>query len=361
MVAKMEAGATTYYHQDHLSNRLVTNSTGGVAGNLGTYPFGESWYNSTSDKLLFTTYERDSESNNDYALARSYASRLGRFTSLDPLSGSTADPQSLNRYSYVKNDPINFADPSGAMTLPGLGLAIISGGVDFGDDWGEFDSLDQLVGYGELYYNFNQNPNFDWQGQQEEGMLQSDAASGEIQDLGSVPIYASILITGDGSAGGNTYSDLKAAIRKIFQRKPDCADLFGGMDKVDQLLNSMNIESVPSPAVLTGSGDTSAYNQMVDANANLSDPNQPSAVTAFGFSSPTGPGWNGGQFDTFVGTKFANSGPEAQEAVLMHEMAHPLTGYSGAYGMDANGVGVLDQPNSEYSPQSLLENCVKDQ
>jgi hypothetical protein len=44
--------------------------------------------------------------------------RLGRFTSSDPLSGSRGNPQSLNRYAYVHNDPINATDPSGLHDHP---------------------------------------------------------------------------------------------------------------------------------------------------------------------------------------------------------------------------------------------------
>src|SRR5262249_3877660 len=62
---------TTYFHMDHLSNRVLTDSSGNSSGQQGHYPFGESWYavNSTS-KWVFTSYERDAESGNDYALAR---------------------------------------------------------------------------------------------------------------------------------------------------------------------------------------------------------------------------------------------------------------------------------------------------
>jgi RHS repeat-associated protein len=84
-----------------------------VVEQLGTYPFGEGWYNATNEKWLFTTYERDAESLNDYALAWSYVNRLGRFSSPDPLAGDPNNPQSLNRYSYVSNDPIDLVDPSG--------------------------------------------------------------------------------------------------------------------------------------------------------------------------------------------------------------------------------------------------------
>jgi len=113
LLAKIDSSGTKYYHQDHLSNRLVTDSSGNALAQLGHFPFGESWYNASNDKLLFTACERDSESGNDFAMARYYVNRLGRFNSVDPLSGAIGNPQSLNAYAYVANDPINFVDPTG--------------------------------------------------------------------------------------------------------------------------------------------------------------------------------------------------------------------------------------------------------
>jgi RHS repeat-associated protein len=117
LLAKIDSSGTKYYHQDHLSNRLVTDSIGNTVAQLGHFPFGESWYNASGEKLLFTSYERDSESGNDYAMARYDINRVGRFASPDPLSGSTGDPQSLNRYAYVENDPIDFLDPTGQLLM----------------------------------------------------------------------------------------------------------------------------------------------------------------------------------------------------------------------------------------------------
>src|SRR5271155_4590350 len=79
-LAKIEGSSTIYYLRDHLSNRVLTDASGNVLGQSAHYPFGESWYSSgsTSTKWLFTTYEQDGESGNDYALARSYIDRLGR-------------------------------------------------------------------------------------------------------------------------------------------------------------------------------------------------------------------------------------------------------------------------------------------
>jgi RHS repeat-associated protein len=109
----LQSTATQYFSGDHLSNRLVIDSAGNTVEQMGHYPFGDPWYNATNDKLYFTTYERDAESSNDYAQARFYRWLLGRFLSPDPLSGSTGDPQSLDRYTYVENNPINFIDPTG--------------------------------------------------------------------------------------------------------------------------------------------------------------------------------------------------------------------------------------------------------
>ena len=124
ILAKIDSSGTKYYHQDQLSNRLITDSSGNTLVQQGHFPYGENWYakdgsgnNIAADKWQFTTYERDSESENDYAQARYNVSGLGRFSSPDPIAGSASDPQSLNRYSYVRNMPSMLIDPFG--TCPG--------------------------------------------------------------------------------------------------------------------------------------------------------------------------------------------------------------------------------------------------
>src|SRR5271165_1612898 len=47
LLAKIDSSGTKYYHQDHLSNRLVTDSSGNTYAQLGHYPFGYAWYNAT--------------------------------------------------------------------------------------------------------------------------------------------------------------------------------------------------------------------------------------------------------------------------------------------------------------------------
>ena len=63
----------------------------------------------------FTTYERDDETGLDYAQARYYASKQGRYISVDPdiSSAGVSDPQTWNRYAYVGNHPLVLTDPTG--------------------------------------------------------------------------------------------------------------------------------------------------------------------------------------------------------------------------------------------------------
>jgi RHS repeat-associated protein len=73
---------------------------------------------STNQK--FTSYDRSPVTGLDYAMNRTYASGQGRFTQVDPLGATAAvktDPQSLNLYSYVRNEPTNFVDPSGLLLI----------------------------------------------------------------------------------------------------------------------------------------------------------------------------------------------------------------------------------------------------
>jgi RHS repeat-associated protein len=69
-----------------------------------------------------TGKERDTESGNDYFEARYYTAAAGRFMSPDwsakvePVPYATmGDPQSLNLYAYVRNNPITGFDPDGHM------------------------------------------------------------------------------------------------------------------------------------------------------------------------------------------------------------------------------------------------------
>ena len=118
LISTIQGTATVYHHADHLSVRLTTDAAGTKIGEQGHYPYGEQWYASnTTTKFFFTSYSRDSETGNDYAMARFYINRFGRFSCADPVLGNPADPQSWNRYAYVRNNPVNMTDPSGQFWL----------------------------------------------------------------------------------------------------------------------------------------------------------------------------------------------------------------------------------------------------
>lgn len=104
-----------YYHADHLgSARLMTDSGGNQTWSATYLPFGQEWNpQPTTNHYKFTGKERDSESGNDNFGARYYSSSMGRFTSPDPLGGHTEDPQTMNRYAYVRNNPLTLTDPTG--------------------------------------------------------------------------------------------------------------------------------------------------------------------------------------------------------------------------------------------------------
>ncbi len=67
----------------------------------------------------FTSYDRSEDTGLDYAVNRTYNSGQSRFTTVDPIgmaSASIGDPQSLNLFAYVTNNPVDFVDPSGLET-----------------------------------------------------------------------------------------------------------------------------------------------------------------------------------------------------------------------------------------------------
>jgi len=82
------------------------------------FPFGSErqvFTNIASNSYQFTGYEYDSDTQYNYAIARFEAGRWGQFLTPNPYlgSGNIGNPQSLNRYSYVLNDPLKFIDPLG--------------------------------------------------------------------------------------------------------------------------------------------------------------------------------------------------------------------------------------------------------
>lgn len=86
---------------------------------------------------ISTGKERDTESGNDYFGARYYSSNMGRFLSPDwsakimPVPYVKLDnPQSLNLYSYVWNNPLSRNDPDGHVVCNGPECDQVKKGLD---------------------------------------------------------------------------------------------------------------------------------------------------------------------------------------------------------------------------------------
>ena len=134
---------------DHLGTpRIILDQAGNLASvkRHDYLPFGEELLAGTGGRTAlqgytggddvrqqFTAKERDNETGLDYFLARYYSSTLGRFTSPDEFTGGPVElfdfsavaaenptfyadltqPQSLNKYHYCLNNPLNYIDPDG--------------------------------------------------------------------------------------------------------------------------------------------------------------------------------------------------------------------------------------------------------
>jgi RHS repeat-associated protein len=63
----------------------------------------------------YASFDADTDLARSYFGARYYASRTGRFTTVDPahVNGNIFDPQSWNAYAYTRNNPLRFVDPTG--------------------------------------------------------------------------------------------------------------------------------------------------------------------------------------------------------------------------------------------------------
>lgn len=109
-----------YLTADHLgSTRLVTDAAGAEVDRHDFRPFGQEWPERPIVlNTLFTGKERDAESGLDYFGARYLSAAQGRFTSPDRVEGQLENPQSWNKYAYVKNNPLALVDPDGNRDIP---------------------------------------------------------------------------------------------------------------------------------------------------------------------------------------------------------------------------------------------------
>jgi len=114
----------SYLHYDNLGSvDTITNHLGVVEQRMAYKPFGDRLAldknGNNIDKALlktprgFTGHEHLDEFNLIHMNGRVYDPTIGRFLSADPHIQAPYDTQSYNRYTYVKNNPLKYTDPSG--------------------------------------------------------------------------------------------------------------------------------------------------------------------------------------------------------------------------------------------------------
>jgi hypothetical protein len=131
---------TMFVHPNHLgSTTMITNAAGTVMRDLVFYPYGQTWRNigNNWDLHFAGMWQREFASGLDPTLNRLYHSRLFRWMTPDEFTGGPTDavnasvggpdptppgplpyaditnPQSLNKYAYVYNNPLRYTDPTG--------------------------------------------------------------------------------------------------------------------------------------------------------------------------------------------------------------------------------------------------------
>jgi hypothetical protein len=252
---------------------------------------------------------------------RTSVNRLGRFSSPDPLAGSIVDPQSLNRYAYVLNTPVNLSDPLG---LDGPCFPAVSCVIEW-----------------------------DQGGNDPGGLFGGGGAGG--------PIRMPLLDTPEVQRGGGRRNHVnKKVLNKCIQ------DLFG------VTLKQFNESSQGQNGSFLGRGPDTLRNGGNDANISIiNDVNsfssqQLQAKGTKGGAAPPPPGRNilglelpGNPYVNYAANNLSNYVvnqalvPNVMASIQVHELGNSLSDITGA------AFNPATVPGLDKDPGQALENCVR--
>jgi RHS repeat-associated protein len=302
------------------------------------YPYGEEITSTNNDTYKYARLYRDSDSGLDYARNRFYSSAIGRFLTPDKKrrSAHLRRPQTMNRYSYVLNSPVNFKDPRGteAECDPGDDGCDVAcdddddpdtcqdnsggnggGGDDSGDD-GDDDEAEQQPISPQQMQQYQQTV---LNAQQQAYLL-----------LFSNPACSAGLFSGPSDATG--WADL------LLNTNIGLADLGG-------------IQYGNGTATITQAG-TNPANGDIAINDNQQINNSSTSTAGF-FTSDFGV--SGGS--TVNGTYFSVSGVNAQVLVILHEFEHSVNVLFGS-GTAPNSHGGNNSPSAiDADNLNIVKSC----
>lgn len=187
---------TSFYHPDHLGGvNAVTNAAGTVVAKTSYLPFGEVRQGG-QEKFSYTGKEKDKATDLYYFDARFNSPELRHFTQADSADADLSDPQDLNRYAYVGNNPLSYVDPDGHKKKKKAKLSkrekwMIEHGVDPDHDKTSLKSAKKQEKAGEKY---------------------NVAAKNAAPSASGGPIGAGISSGGEGASGGNSPELVSAGI-----------------------------------------------------------------------------------------------------------------------------------------------------
>jgi RHS repeat-associated protein len=127
-------GDTYFYHKNNLrSTTVTTNHSGAWVDEAVFSPWGVPL---ASIENFADLLDYDSKTDNDIVAFRIYSPSQGRWVSPDSLRGDVTNPQSLNLYPYVTDNPTTLTDPSGLCGCGGGDFGFGEGGGGWGGGCG---------------------------------------------------------------------------------------------------------------------------------------------------------------------------------------------------------------------------------
>ena len=144
-ISQSRGGSTSVFLTDGQGSvRLITDAAGNITDSFDYDAFGELLVRngSTTNSYLYNGQQLDPGTGWYYLRARYYDPHAGRFHAIDPAAASVLQPSTLHSYAYARNDPVNFADPSGenwslSSVSVAFGAATVLSGVAYGFHTGD--------------------------------------------------------------------------------------------------------------------------------------------------------------------------------------------------------------------------------